>query len=136
MPTFRIFPISIAISRPPGTRCGGGHATTEGRTLLSPDRPANPGDDLLFGARQIGRRRELRRRVLEPGAGEDQHDLGVAGDLAAGLAPRERATGRGASWIAVSPTATAPPPVSRRSRSIWRPAKGEGTRSPAAWVVG
>ena len=30
----------------------------------------------------------------------------------------------------------ASPRVSRRIFSIWRPAKGDGTRSPAAWVVG
>src|SRR3989475_11499740 len=50
--------------------------------------------------------------------------------------PSSCATSRCAPWMAVSLTATAPPPVSRSTRSIWRPAKGDGTRSPAAWVVG
>ena len=59
-----------------------------------------------------------------------------AADSGAVQMPSVRATRRCASWIAVSSTATAPPPVSRRSRNIWRPAKGEGTRSPAACVVG
>src|SRR5258705_9018479 len=89
MPTFRIFPISIAISRPPGTRCGGPHATTEGRTLLSPDHPAHLGDYLLFRSRQIGRRGEAPRRVLLPAPGEDLHGLVFSGCPAAGPEPPE-----------------------------------------------
>ena len=50
--------------------------------------------------------------------------------------PSRRPSSRCASWMARSLTATASPPVSRRIFSICRPAKGEGTRSPAACVVG
>src|SRR5262245_60688272 len=90
-PTFRILPISIAISRPPWTeRCGGADATTEGRRLLSPDRSLDPVQDLLLGARQIGGGPERRRVVLEAGAGKDQHDLGVPEGLAAVLQLGER----------------------------------------------
>src|SRR5207245_2785001 len=59
-----------------------------------------------------------------------------AADSGAVQIPSSRATSRCASWMAVSLTATAPPPVSRSTRSLRRPANGDGTRSPAAWVVG
>src|SRR5215467_9281137 len=50
--------------------------------------------------------------------------------------PSSRARRRWASTMALSLTAWGRPPVSRMIRSIWRPAKGPGTRRPGASVTG
>src|SRR5215467_14647158 len=50
--------------------------------------------------------------------------------------PSSRARRRWASTMALSLTAWGRPPVSRIIRSIWRPAKGPGTRRPGASVTG
>jgi hypothetical protein len=50
--------------------------------------------------------------------------------------PSSRARSRWLSSMAASLTAMASPRVSRMIRNIWRPAKGDGTRNPAASVTG
>src|SRR5206468_9108832 len=79
------------MGQPPETRAEVARCYHRRTTLLSPGyAPADLEEDLLLGAREVGRRGEWRGGVLEAGAGEDQHDLEVAADLAGFLHQEER----------------------------------------------
>src|SRR5207247_2230501 len=149
-PTLRTFPISSAIDRylPAGLpRCGNPTTGLYGRmTRLTCARsssslPARSTGEGSGGGSYL-RPAPVKiivtsvSRTTSPRPFSTRSAATRAADSGAVQIPSSRATSRCASWMAVSLTATAPPPVSRSTRSIWRPANGDGTRSPAAWVVG